>query len=129
MLIRIGTSERDGTFHSQGEALKTVCARRSALAGIEVVESTSASVDNANRLHAGEIEFGFMAANWVGRAKAGEAPFALPIDLRMAAPMNAGPPFFIARAESPVRTIDDLRGKRVSVGMRGSGMVQHVHAI
>ena len=129
MLIRIGTSERDGTFHSQGEALKTVCARTPALAGIEVVESRSASVDNANRLHAGEIEFGFMAANWIGRAKAGEAPFAHTIDLRVAAPMNAGPLFFIARAESPIRTIDDLRGKRVSVGMRTSGMVQHVHAI
>jgi TRAP transporter TAXI family solute receptor len=47
----------------------------------------------------------------------------------MAAPMNAGPLFFIARAESPIGTIDDLRGKRVSVGMRTSGMVQHVHAI
>jgi TRAP transporter TAXI family solute receptor len=129
MTIRIGTSERDGTFHSQGRALKTILDREARLAPVEVLESKSASVDNAKRLQAGEIEFGFMAANWIGRARNGEAPFVAPIDLRMAAPMNAGPLFFIARAGAPMRTVRDLRGKRVAVGLRTSGMVQHVHAI
>jgi TRAP transporter TAXI family solute receptor len=129
MTIRIGTSERDGTFHSQGLALKTILDRQTQLAPVEVLESRSASVENANRLHPGEIEFGFMASNWIGRARKGEAPFAQPVDLRMAAPMNAGPLFFIAQASSPIRTVGDLRGRRVAVGLRTSGMVQHVHAI
>ena len=129
MTIRIGTSERDGTFHSQGRALAAILARQPQLGPVEVLESHSASVDNANRLHAGEIEFGFMASNWIGRAKRGEAPFAVPVDLRMAAPMNAGPLFFIARAGSSIRAVSDLRGQRVAVGLRTSGMVQHVHAI
>jgi hypothetical protein len=103
--------------------------RRTSLAPVAVLESKSASVDNANRLHAGEIEFGFMASNWIGRARHGEAPFAQPIDLRMAAPMNAGPLFFIAAAAAPIRSVRDLRGRRVAVGLRTSGMVQHVHAI
>jgi hypothetical protein len=129
MTIRIGTSERAGTFHSQGCALKTILDRVPKLAPVEVEESRSASVDNAKLLQAGEIEFGFMAANWIGRARNGEAPFAAPIDLRMAAPMNAGPLFFIARAGAPLRTVRDLRDARVAVGLRTSGMVQHVHAI
>jgi TRAP transporter TAXI family solute receptor len=129
MTIRIGTSERDGTFHSQGRALAAVLARQPQLGPVEVLESQSASVENANHLHAGEIEFGFMASNWIGRAKRGEAPFAAPVDLRMAAPMNAGPLFFVARAGASIRTVSDLRGKRVAVGLRTSGMVQHVHAI
>jgi TRAP transporter TAXI family solute receptor len=70
-----------------------------------------------------------MASNWTGRAKRGEPPFATPVDLRMAAPMNAGPLFFIARADAPIHVVNDLRGKRVAVGLRTSGMVQHVHAI
>jgi TRAP transporter TAXI family solute receptor len=129
MTIRIGTSERDGTFYSQGHALKAIFERRPALAGVEVLEANSASTENANRLHAGEIEFGFMASNWIGRAKNGETPFGAPIDLAMAAPMNAGPLFFIVRAESPIRSFSDLRGRRIAVGPRTSGMVQHAHCI
>ena len=129
MAVRIGTSERDGTFHSQGRALATILERQQRLAPVEVLESRSASVDNARRLAAGEIEFGFMASNWIGRAKNGEAPFDEPIDLRMAAPMNAGPLFFISRAAAPIRTVAALRGRRVAVGLATSGMVQHVHAI
>jgi len=94
-----------------------------------VLESHSASMENANRLHGGEIEFGFMASNWIGRAKNGEAPFEGAIDLAMAAPMNAGPLFFIVRAESPIRSFSDLRGRRLAVGLRTSGMVQHAHGL
>lgn len=129
MTIRIGTSERDGTFHSQGRALKAVLDRHARLGPFEVLESKSASVDNAARLHCGEIELGFMASNWIGRARRGEAPFDRPIEISMAAPMNAGPLFFIARAAAPLRSVGDLRGRRVAVGLATSGMVQHVHAI
>jgi len=129
MAIRIGTSERDGTFYSQGMALKAVWEKTTSLKGIEVLASSSASIENANRLHAGEIEFGFMASNWIGRAKNGEPPFAQPIDIRMVAPMNAGPLFFVTRADSGIRTVADLRGKRVVVGMKTSGMVQHARNI
>jgi TRAP transporter TAXI family solute receptor len=129
MTIRIGTSERDGTFYSQGRALKVLFERHPALAPVEVMESHAASTENANRLHGGEIEFGFMASNWIGRAKNGEAPFERPIDLAMAAPMNAGPLFFIVRAESPIWSFSDLRGRRIAVGLRTSGMVQHAHGL
>jgi TRAP transporter TAXI family solute receptor len=47
----------------------------------------------------------------------------------MAAPMNAGPLFFIVRAETPIRSFSDLRGRRVAVGPRTSGMVQHALGI
>jgi len=127
--IRIGTAERDGTFHSQGLTLKVLLDRRQSLGAIEVIESSSASIENANRLHAGEIEFGFMASNWIGRARNGEPPFTQPIDIRMVAPMNAGPLFFVTRADADIATVADLRGRRVAVGMKTSGMVQHAHTI
>ena len=127
--IRIGTSERGGTFNSQGLALKTIFERRASFGPIEVLESSSASIDNANRLEDGAVEFGFMASNWIGRARQGEPPFERPIGIRMAAPMNAGPLFFIARADSLLRTVADLRGKRIALGMKMSGMVQHAHTI
>jgi TRAP transporter TAXI family solute receptor len=127
MALRIGTAERGGTFHSQGVALKTMLERHNMAA--EVVECASASIENANRLHAGEIEFGFMASNWLVRAKTGAAPFAHPIDIRLVAPMNAGPLFFVVPAESGLRRVDELRGRRVAVGPQQSGMTQHAHGI
>jgi TRAP transporter TAXI family solute receptor len=129
MTIRIGTSERDGTFHSQGLALKAVLDRQPSLTPVAVLTADTASVENANRLHAGEIEFGFMASNWIGRAKNGEAPFRDRIDIRMAAPMNAGPLFFIVHRDSRIESMADLHGHRIAVGPETSGMVQHVHTI
>jgi uncharacterized protein len=129
MTLRIGTAERDSTFLSQGQALKAVLERHPTLAPIDVSISPTASVENANRLAAGDIDFGFMAANWIGRAKNGEAPFQQKIDLRMVAPMNAGPLFFIARADSDLCTVADLRGRRLVVGPEKSGMAQHARVI
>ena len=127
--VRIGTAERDSTFLSQGHALKTVLDRHPALTPVEVSTSGHASVENANRLQANDIDFGFMASNWIGRAKNGEAPFAQKIDLRMAAPMNAGPLFFITRADSDLPSVTDLRGRRLVVGPERSGMAQHARVI
>ena len=127
--MRIGTAESESTFLTQGQALAGVLLQRGVPGPIDVVISPAASIDNANRLDAGDIDFGYMAANWIGRARRGDAPFTKPIDLRMVAPMNAGPLFFIARADSGLATFSDLRGKRVCVGPRTSGMTQHAHTI
>jgi uncharacterized protein len=127
--VRIGTAEPDSTFLSQGLALKTVLERMPVLAPVDVSTSAHASVENANRLEANDIDFGFMASNWIGRARNGEAPFAQKVDLRMVAPMNAGPLFFIARADSDLHTVTDVRGRRLVVGPEKSGMTQHARVI
>ncbi len=129
MTMRIGTAEPVSTFLTQGQALAAVLPAHGAPGSYDVVISPAASIDNANRLDRGEIDLGFMAANWIGRARRGDKPFAAPIDLRMVAPMNVGPLFFIARAGSGIETFDDLAGKRVAVGPAGSGMTQHAHTM
>lgn len=129
MTLRIGTSEAGGTFDTQGQAIADVLNAAGGTGTAEVVQSASASIDNALRLHAGDIEFGFMAANWTGRARDASPPFTHPIELRIAAPANVGPMFFIALADSGLAKVGDLRGKRVSVGAESSGMTQHVHTI
>lgn len=129
MTLRIGTSEAGGTFDTQGQAIADVLNAAGGGGTAEVVQSSSASIENALRLHAGEIEFGFMAANWTGRARDASLPFTHPIELRIAAPANVGPLFFIALADSGLTKVGDLRGKRVSVGAERSGMTQHVHTI
>ena len=130
MTLRIGTSEAGGTFHTQGMAIAELFNRtRPDEQKCVIQTSLAASIDNANRLDKGEIEFGFVASNWIGRAKDGIAPFTRKIALRMVSSVNAGPIFFVALANSAIKTVGELRGKRVAVGIQGSGMVEHVHTI
>ena len=112
--MRIGTAEPESTFLTQGQALAAVLLNHDVPGPIEVLISPAASIDNANRLDRGEIDLGFMAANWIGRAKRGEKPFTHPIDLRLVAPMNLGPLFFISPADSGIarlvtKDIDQLQ--------------------
>ncbi len=126
--VRIGTSEQGGTFWTQGQALASLLERDRGT-DVRVLDAEQASIENARRLHDDLIDFGFMASNWIGRAHAGEAPFEEPVEIRMAAPANAGAMFFITQADSQLRTVRDMIGKKVAIGPQGSGMVQHIHTI
>ncbi len=126
MRIAIGTSELGSTFYTQAEAIAAVAREEGTFDRVDIFATPTASVGNAERLEAGEIEFGLLAANWIGRAARGEAPFERALGVRMAAPANSGPMFFVALRASGMETVEDLRGKRVSIGPAGSGMAQHV---
>lgn len=129
MALRMGTSEYGGTFYTQGLAFAELFNRGRGEADQCSVRTSDASIHNAEQLDRGEIEFGFMASNWIGRAKNAAPPFKNKIALRMVAPANAGPMFFVKLADSPIRSVADFIGKRVAVGARGSGMEQHSHTI
>jgi len=129
MAVRIGTSEHGGTFYTQGAALAELFNRRRSENDRCVVQTTDASIHNAEQLDRGELEFGFMASNWIGRAKDATPPFTKKIALRMVAAANAGPMFFVKLATSPLKSIADFKGKRIAIGTKGSGMEQHAHTI
>ncbi len=127
--MRIGTAEANSTFTTQGHALGQVLRETGYDGPIEIIDARFASTENAQKLEDGELDFGFIASNWVGRARRGDAPFAQPVDLKIVAPMNAGPMYFIASANSSIGSLHDLRGKIVSVGPENSGTRQHAASI
>jgi len=129
MALRFGTSEYGGTFYTQGQAITDLFNRGRAESDKCVVQTTDASIHNAEQLDRGELEFGFMASNWIGRAKNATAPFTKTISIRMVSPANAGPMCFVKLAGSPVQSVADFKGKRIAVGTKGSGMEQHIHTI
>lgn len=129
MALRIGTSELGGTFYTQGLAIAELFNRGRAGADQCTVVTSDASIHNAEQLDRGELEFGFMASNWIGRAKNATAPFTKPIAVRMVAPANAGPMCFVKLASSPIQSVADFKGKRIAIGTKGSGMEQHIHTI
>ena len=129
MTVRMGTSEYGGTFYTQGCAFAELYNGGRTEADKCVVKTTDASIHNAEQLDRGDLEFGFMASNWIGRAKDAVAPFTKPIALRMIAPANAGPMCFVRLATSPILSVADFTGKRIAIGTKGSGMEQHIQTI
>ena len=74
MALRLGTSEQGGTFYTQGSAFAELFNRGRSETDRCVVQTSEASIHNANMLDRGELEFGFMASNWIGRAKKQRRP-------------------------------------------------------
>ena len=126
--IRLGTSERGGTFWTEGEAIASLLQRQYGVYS-DILDAGQASIENARRLNAGLIDFGFMASNWIGRAHRGDMPFENPLDICVVAPANSGAMFFIVNADSDIHNVRDLIGRRISIGPEGSGMVQHIRAM
>ncbi len=122
--IRIASSDLLSTFFAQAKALGAILVEEGIADKTEVLVTTG-SVMNAEMVASGEADLGFMASNWVPRAVAGAPPFANPVDIAIAAPLNAGPLFFVAKAESELDSVAQLRGRKVAVGHRDSGMAQH----
>ena len=129
MTIKMGTSEHGGTFYTQGRAIADLFNRERSAADQCSVLTTDASIHNAEQLDRGELEFGFMASNWIGRAKDATPPFRKNIAIRMVAPANAGPMCFVKLAGAPIESVAEFSGKRIAVGAKGSGMEQHIRTI
>ncbi len=129
MAIRMGTSELGGTFYTQGMAFAELFNRSRAHGDICEVLTSDASIHNAEQLDGGALEFAFMASNWIGRAKDATPPFTKKIALRMVAPANAGPMFFVKLAKSPIASVAAFNDKRIAIGPKGGGMEQHIHTI
>lgn len=122
--LRIASSDLLSTFYEQAKVLGQVLVEEGLAGDVEVLPTTG-SVMNAEMVARGEADLGFMASNWVPRAVSGESPFTEPVAVAIAAPLNAGPLFFVAKADSPLNSVSELRGRKVAVGHRDSGMAQH----
>jgi TRAP transporter TAXI family solute receptor len=84
-------------------------------------QNTKGSTENVPLLEAGTLDLGLVqgevayeALTGVGRA---------PANLKIVAAMYSTPGMFVVRADSPARTIADLKGKPVAFGAAGSGLV------
>lgn len=122
--IRITTGRPGGSYYVIGAAVAEAI-YRGGQAKSATSESSSGSVENARLLDKGTVQFGLMDGGWASVARSGAKPFKKKIDLMIAAPAHRAAIFFITTQDTGIRKIDDLRGKRVAVGGRGSGMEQH----
>lgn len=108
-----------GIYYSYGGELAAVLSERLGVSA-EVIE-TGGSIDNLHQLRDGTSELAFSAADAAGDAVAGRAPFTAPIDVQAVARVYDDFVHLVVLADSDITRIEDLRGRRVSLGAEGSG--------
>ena len=129
--INVLTGGTSGIYYPMGVALSQVYGK--AIPDVKAsVQSTKASAENLNLLQAGRGEVGFTLGDalsdaWKGDAEAG---FATPLKkLRGLAGIYPNYIQIVASADSGIRTLADLKGKRISVGAPKSGTELNARAV
>jgi TRAP transporter TAXI family solute receptor len=123
--ITIGTGGVTGVYYPTGGAICRLVNKGRKEHGVRCsVESTGGSVYNINTIRAGELDMGVAQSDWQYHAYNGtskfedQGPFE---DLRAVFSVHPEPFTVVARADSGIKTFEDLKGKRVNIGNPGSG--------
>ncbi len=125
--VTIGTGGVTGVYYPTGGAICRLVNKGRKEHGIRCsVESTGGSVYNINTIRAGELDMGVAQSDWQYHAYNGTGkdsfikagPFK---ELRAVFSVHPEPVSIVARADSGIKTVDDLVGKRVNIGNPGSG--------
>ncbi|MCC7168343.1 MAG: TAXI family TRAP transporter solute-binding subunit [Rhodospirillales bacterium] len=129
--INILTGGTSGVYYPLGNALTAIYGK--ALPNAKsTVQATKASVENLNLLEAGRGEIAFTLGDALAQAWAGveDAGYKAPLKkLRAVAGIYPNYIQVVARAESGIKTLADLKGKRVSVGAPKSGTELNARAV
>jgi hypothetical protein len=129
--INVLTGGQSGVYYPLGVALSQVFAK--AMPDVRTsAQATKASAENLNLLQSGRGEVAFTLGDalsdaWKGNAEAG---FAQPLKkLRTMAGIYPNYIQIVASGESGIKTLADLKGKRISVGAPKSGTELNARAV
>ncbi|MBI3635092.1 MAG: TAXI family TRAP transporter solute-binding subunit [Candidatus Rokubacteria bacterium] len=120
LVVLLGTATPGGGFPVYGDAV--VATVRETDAGLDIQpRNTKGSTENVPLLETGDLDIALVQGEVAYEALAGVGR--PPANLKILAAMYSTPGMFVVRADSPYRTIADLRGKPVAFGAAGSGLV------
>ncbi|MGY0232425.1 TAXI family TRAP transporter solute-binding subunit [Longispora urticae] len=117
----VATGNTTGVYYQLGGGLADLISQH--LPGYEATaEPTGASVENIQRVVRGDADLAFTLADTAGDAATGKGPFeGRPQPIRALAKLYLNYTQVIARTGSGVRSLADMRGKRISTGSPRSG--------
>lgn len=118
--IVLATGGTKGVYYSYGLAMAEAIGPRLQGTRLRVV-STMGSVDNLQQIADGEAQMAIVAADAALDAVDGRAEFQAPVAICAIARLYDDIVHLVTRADSSIRSIGDLPGRRVSLGPAGSG--------
>ena len=122
-ILNLGTGDTEGSYYAFGNLL---AAHMSDAAGVTVdVVSTEGSVANINGIHEGLYQLSLAQADVLSYAWNGIIPFARGGEMRSFRAIGGlyEEALQIVTLDETIQTVEDLRGKTVSVGGENSGVV------
>lgn len=123
--ITIGTGSVTGVYYPTGGSICRLVNKGRKQHGVRCsVESTGGSVYNINTIRGGDLDMGVAQSDWQYHAYNGSSKFkdqGAFKDLRAVFSVHPEPFTVVARADSGIKNIQDLKGKRVNIGNPGSG--------
>lgn len=118
--LSIATGGTSGVYYVYGGGLAGVISKN--LPGYTATaEATSASVDNMQLIGAKKSNLAFVLADTATDAVKGQSSFKEPVKAAALAQLYTNYTQVVALADSGIKSVADLKGKRVSVGAPGSG--------
>lgn len=127
--VTIGTGGITGVYYPTGGAICRIVNKKRKVYGIRcTVESTGGSVFNVNAIMAGDLEFGVVQSDRQFQAMKGLAEWkekGPQKDLRAVFTVHPESITLVAANDAGIKSINDLRGKRVNIGNPGSGQRQN----
>jgi TRAP transporter TAXI family solute receptor len=122
--VSLGTGELRGVYYPVGQAICEIIDRDTSRNGVRCsAEATPGSVYNVDAIRSGNLEFGIIQSDIAYAAYHGEGVYAdKPFDeLRSVLILYPELVTIMVRADSSIRQIADLAGRRINVGREGSG--------
>jgi TRAP transporter TAXI family solute receptor len=128
-LLTVGTGSPGGKYSVAGQTIARIVNKKQEVHGFRLQnEYSSGSVSNIDAIVAGDIEFGIAQADRQYQAFNGLAEWkgkGPQKDLRAVFSLYTESVTLVAGRDSGISAIHDLRGKRVDIGLPGSGTRQN----
>ncbi|MDF1720608.1 MAG: TAXI family TRAP transporter solute-binding subunit [Minwuia sp.] len=123
--VTVGTGGQTGVYYVVGQSICKLVNRDTKTTNLKcTAPSTGGSIANINAIKGGDMDMGVAQSDWQFHGLNGTSKFsesgAFP-EMRAVFSVHPEPFTVIARADSGIKSFDDLKGKRVNIGNPGSG--------
>lgn len=120
--LTLATGGTSGVYFPLGGAIGQVLSNKSDGAFAVTAQATGASGENMRLVESGDVDFAIVQNDVADAAFNGKAPFRTKLgNVRAIARLYPEYIHVVASKDSGVKNLEDFKGKKISVGARGSG--------